>query len=153
MSNIKNLTTLDVLSNGDLLPIWSASNGDTRKASVYALAVYLQEALTAGGGMVTQYAKPNVSGFSISVTPPVAGATMWVLSTPLAPYAATTLVLPPVAESVMGQEILMTTSQVVTALTINGNGATVTGAPTTLAANAFFRLRFDSVLASWIRIS
>ena len=38
-------------------------------------------------------------------------------------------------------------------LTINGNGATaVTGAPTALAANAFFRLRFDRATSSWYRV-
>jgi hypothetical protein len=44
------------------------------------------------------------------------------------------------------------TTQAVTALTVAGNGATVNGAPTTLAANGFFRIRFDAVLDVWYRV-
>ena len=32
------------------------------------------------------------------------------------------------------------------------NGATVTGAPTSLSANGFFRLRFDAVASVWYRV-
>jgi len=48
--------------------------------------------------------------------------------------------------------VLVNCTQAVTTLTINGNGATVTGAPTTLAANAFFRLRFEAVAGVWYRV-
>jgi hypothetical protein len=50
------------------------------------------------------------------------------------------------------QEILVNTTQAITALTINANGATIVGAPTTLAAGGFFRLRFDGVLDTWYRV-
>jgi hypothetical protein len=40
----------------------------------------------------------------------------------------------------------------VTTLTINGNGKTVVGGPATLAANAFFRLKYDGVLSTWFRV-
>ena len=36
--------------------------------------------------------------------------------------------------------------------TVAGNGSTVNGAPTTLAANSFFRLRFDGVFKAWYRV-
>jgi hypothetical protein len=50
------------------------------------------------------------------------------------------------------QELLVNCTQAVTTLAVSGNGATVTGAPTTLAANAFFRLRFDQASSVWYRV-
>lgn len=150
MSEINQLTSQDTLSNGDLVPIWSSQNSDTRRVSLYSLAVFLQDILTAGGGMVTQYAAPNASGFSVTVAPPTDGATVWLLLTPDAAYAALTIVMPEAA--VHGQGVLVTSTQAVTTLTTNGNGHGVVGAPATLAANAFFRLRYDGVLGNWYRI-
>jgi hypothetical protein len=40
----------------------------------------------------------------------------------------------------------------VTTLTIAGNGSTLNGAPTTIAANGFFNLRFDGVFKAWYRV-
>lgn len=150
MTDINRLTSQDSLSNGDLVPIWSSQNSDTRRVSLYALAVFLQDILTAEGGMITQYAAPNVSGYSVTVAPPTDGATMWLLLTPAAAYAALTVVLSP--SPVHGQEVLITSTQAVTTLTTDGNGYGVVGQPATLTANAFFRLRFDSVLGNWYRI-
>lgn len=150
MTDINNLNAADSLTDADLIPVWSSGNSATRRVSVYALAVYLQNVLTAGGGMVTQYSAPNSSGYSTTVTPPVDGATMWLLLTPDAAYAAGTVVLPAPIE---GQEVLVTTTQAITALNVSGNGKAVVGAPTTLAQNAFFRVRFDAPTDSWYRIS
>jgi hypothetical protein len=51
-----------------------------------------------------------------------------------------------------GQQLLVSCTQAVTTLTVAGNGSTVNGAPATLAANAFFRLRFDGVFKAWYRV-
>lgn len=151
MSSINQLTSQTSLSASDLVAIWSSGNSDTRRVSLYALAAFLQDILTAGGGMITQYAAPNVSGYSVTIAPPTNGATMWLLLIPNAAYAALTVTMPAVV--VHGQEVLITSTQAVTTLTLNGNGRGVVGAPTTLAANAFFRLRFDGVLSNWYRVA
>jgi hypothetical protein len=78
---------------------------------------------------------------------------MFLLLTPTGGFAAGTITLPAQATCVDGQEVLVTTTQLVTALTVGGNGATaVNGAPTTLAANAFFRMRYDGPAKSWYRV-
>jgi len=74
------------------------------------------------------------------------------LLTPAATYAAGTIVLPEKTSCIDGQELMCTCTQIVTALTVSGNGATVNGAPTALAANGFFRLRFDAVFSAWYRV-
>lgn len=140
------------LSGASQIPFYDGTNGADRRASVNQLAELLQPLLTASNGFITQYAAPNASGFSVAVAPPTTGASMWLLLTPAAGYAAGTVVLPLQANCIHGQEVLVSSTQAITTLTTSGNGSTVNGAPTTLAANGFFRLRFDGVLKAWYRV-
>lgn len=151
--NISQLNSVDSLSVSDLLAVWTAANSDTRKASLSVLLAFLQANLTAPGNDMTQYSAPNASGFSVTIAPTVDGGNVYLLLTPTGAFAAGTIVLPAVAECVDGQQVLVSTTQAVTTLTVSGNGAAaVNGAPATLAANAFFRLRFDGVFKSWYRV-
>lgn len=148
MTEINQLTALDTLAAGDQLPVWATANGDTRRASLTTLTGYLNDALTFPSALTfTQlHAAPSATGFSVSIS---AGWT-WLVLTPVAGYAAGTIVLP--AAPADNDEILVNSTQAVTTLTVNGNGNTVTGAPTTLAANGFFRLKFDATLDAWYRV-
>lgn len=149
---INQLTAVDSVSASDLLPIFSTSNGDARKAAMSVLLAYLQDNLTSSGGFLTQYSAPSATGFSVTIAPLTNGGPVHLLLTPVAGYAAGTIVLPALATCVDGQEVLVNCTQSVTTLTVSGNGSTVTGAPTTLAANAFFRLKFDGVFDAWYRV-
>lgn len=139
-------------SAASALPFYDPANGADRRASVTDLAAVLQPLLVSAGSMATQYAAPNATGFTVLIVPPADGASVYLNLTPLAGYAAGTITLPPLATCADGQELLVSCTQVVTTLTVAGNGATVNGAPATLAANAFFRLRFDDVLNTWARV-
>ena len=150
MPTINQLTAVDAVQAGDLIPIFSQANGDARKTSLTTLAAFIQTLITSTDDKRTQYAAPSATGFSVAVVG--TGLSIWLVLTPLAAYAAGTLVLPPVAGVLDKQEILVNTTQAVAALTINANGATVVGAPATLAAGGFFRLRFDGVLHTWYRV-
>lgn len=153
MSTIQELSSVDSPSGSDLVPIYSQANGDARKVSLTNLATFLQGQISANRGYQTQYASPNATAFTVLVAPTVSGTNVWLLLTPIAGYAGGTVTLPAVATCLDGQEVLVSCTQSVTTLTTSGNGATaVNGAPTTLAANAFFRLRFDGVGKSWYRI-
>lgn len=146
------LSAVDSLAAGDQVPMYSASNGDARRTSMTLLAEYLQEQITSQDDMETQYYAPTATGWSVTVAPTVTGGDVWLRVTPSAGYAAGTVVLPLLASSVDKQEILVTCNQAVTTLTVNGNGSTVEGAPTTLTANAFFRLRYEAVFHIWVRV-
>lgn len=148
MATINQLTAASSLSLSDLLAVYSSGNGDARKASLSLLLEFLQEQMTAAGGLVSQYAAPNATGFSVTVAPPTSGGSVWLLITPTAGFAAGALVLPTTATH--GQEVLVSCTQSVATLTVSGG--TVNGAPSALSANGFFRLRYDGVLASWFRI-
>lgn len=144
MTTIYDLSAIDSISAGDLLPVYDQSNSDPRKASMSVLLTFL-EANLSRGTLSTRYSAPSATGFSVN-----AESNTHLILTPVAGYAAGTIVLP--ASPTDRDEFLCNCTQAVTTLTVNGNGKTVTGAPTTLAANAFFRLKYDGVLSVWYRV-
>lgn len=150
MPTINQLTAVDAVVSSDQVPIYSSDNGDARKASMATLLKFFAGQITSIDDMITQYSAPSATGFSVQVNND--SNNVWLVLTPTGGFAAGTLVLPSVANCVDRQEILVNTTQAVTTLTISNGGATVTGAPTTLAANAFFRLRFDIVTKTWYRV-
>jgi hypothetical protein len=152
MTNINQLSQVTSLSDGDLLIIWNTGNGDSRKVSVSTLVQFIQGQITADDDQETQYFAPNATGFSVTIAPTVGGNDVWLNMTPAAGYAAGTVTLPPVAECIDQQEVLVTSTQAVTTLTTGGNGSTVNGAPAGLTANGFFRLKFNAINTSWYRI-
>lgn len=158
MTQINQLTSLESLSGGDLLPIYSNSNSDARKVSIATLQSYLEENLSFAENnfreYVTQYSAPSATGFSVTITDgDEDNQNVHLILTPTAGFAAGTIVLPPFVGLADKQEVLVNCTQSVTTLTISLNGAgAVTGAPTTLAANAFFRLKYDQPLNAWYRI-
>lgn len=149
---IDKLPVVDEVAAADQLALFSAALGRDARATLTTLAALMQTLLTSLDDKITQYSAPNATGFSVTITPGVDGGGVFLLLTPAAGYAAGTIVLPALASCVDKQEVLVHCTQVVTALTVSGNGATVNGAPTAFTANGFFRLRFDAVLDSWYRV-
>lgn len=155
MSSIDKLSRVAAadMSASDLLALFSNSIGNDAAATLGNLLTWLQSQLTSSGSYVTQYAAPNATGFSVLISPFTTGGNTYLILTPVAGYSAGTITLPAVAACVDGQEVLVSCTQSVTTLTVSGNGASaVNGAPTTLAANAFFKLRFDGVVKAWYRV-
>lgn len=66
--------------------------------------------------------------------------------------ATGTIVLPAAVNLRDKQTLLVTSNQEVTALTIDGNGITVNGAPTTIAQYGYFKLKYDLTLGVWNRV-
>lgn len=150
------ISTTDAISNGDLAVFWKQTDCDYRGVPLDVLLAYLNANLSLPNqDFTTQYASPNGSGFSVAISDgniPVV-ANVHLILTPVTGYAAGTIVLPATPGAVDKQEVLVNCTQAVTTLTVNGNGASaVIGAPTTLAANAFFRLKYDLLTKNWYRI-
>jgi hypothetical protein len=150
MPTINQLSAVDQVRSSDQVPIYSSESGDARKASMSIIAAFIQTLLTAVDSFITQYSAPSATGFSLQVRD--SSNNVWLVLTPTAGFAAGTIVLPAVANCTDRQEILVNCTQAITTLTVNGNGATVTGEPASLAANDFFRLRFDAVTDTWYRV-
>jgi len=152
---IKNLTALDSLVAGDNIAIGASSYGDDRRAALSVLLTWLQDNLTivdalAFAEYTTQYAAPSATGQNIQVTD--ADDNIHLIITPAAGYAAMTITLPTSTNCIDKQDILINCTQAVTTLTVAGNGATVVGEPSTLAANAYFRLKYDLAGTTWYRV-
>lgn len=150
MPTINQLNAVDTPSASDLVPIYSQSNGDARKLSLANLLNFIATSF-ASPEFQTQYNTPTATGFSIQVND--SGNNTWLIIAPAAGYATGAITLPAVGNCVDGQEILVNCSQAVTTFTVDGNGAiAVNGAPTTLAANAFFRMRYQLQTKIWYRV-
>lgn len=133
------------------VPFYDPTNGQDRRASLLELAAVIQELLGAADDYISAYETPG-TGDTVSILPFQAGGSVLMLLTPLATLATLTVQLPLKDQCQHGQELLLHSTQIVTALTVDANGAGISGAPTTLAAGGFFRLRFDAVNEAWYRI-
>jgi len=151
MATINQLSQMSAVSGADLLPVYSSSNGDARKLSVSALLTYFQQQF-ASPTLATNVYVPT-TGFSLAVPTPVAEQ-QWMLLQPVSPLATGTITLPLNTTTADGTEVLITSTQTITALTISLNGATaVFGSPATLQGGAAVRLRFYLATNSWYAIT
>lgn len=153
MSQISQLSATDIIVAGDLFPVYKGSQGDARKAAASVLLAYMQENLdfSPADMFTTQYASPSATGFTVNIDG--TDDSVHLILTPTGGFAAGTIKLPAKAGLADKQELLVNCTQAVTTLTIDANGAgAVTGAPTTLAANDFFRLKYDASGDAWYRV-
>lgn len=153
----KRITRTDEVTTGDLFVLYKTAAGDYRGAPANVVLEYMQDNLvfpTATGvqQFVTQYAAPSSSGFDIAIDP-ADGSNVHLILAPTAGFAVGEITLPPIANCIDKQEILVNCTQQVTTFTVDGNGATaVTGEPGQLAADDFFRLKFDDLTNTWYRV-
>jgi hypothetical protein len=151
MPTINQLSSISQVSGADQIPVYNTNNGDARKMSISALLQYFQ----------TVFASPEVStnlyvpstGFNITVPTPVSEQ-QWMLLQPAGLLAAGTITLPLNTGVPDGTQLLVTSTQTITSLTIALNGAAAAfGAPTTITAGGFFTMRFYQATNSWYRIA
>ncbi len=151
MPYINQLPLLAVASPGDQIPVYTPNNGDARRLPISALLAYFQQTF-ASPTLATNVYTPG-TGFNLAVPTPVAQQ-QWMLIQPAGTLATGTVTLPLNTGTPDGTEVLITTTQQITAFTLALNGAAAAyGDPTTLAAEDFFRMRFVQATNSWYRIA
>lgn len=151
MPTINQLPLLAQVLPGDQVPVYSPNNGDARRLPVSSLLQYFQQTF-ASPTLATNVYTPG-TGFNVAVPTPVA-AQQWMLIQPAGTLALGTITLPLNTQTPDGTEVLVTTTQQITGFTLALNGATAAyGAPSTLAAEDFFRMRFVQATNSWYRIA
>ena len=155
-TKITDLTEQTTIAASDQIPVGTAANG-TRRISATNLATGLAalQAVTTNG-FQTQYSTP-VTGGSVAAVPTVSGGSVWLRLTPAGTLATLAVVLPgdgSAGGSVAadGQEVLIATTQVLTALTLSSVGKTLLGAPTTLAQFGVVRMRYDMANNVWVKV-
>lgn len=140
-------------STSSQFPFFDTANGQDRRCSGAELAEMLQGLLSAPSGFITQYAAPAANAFTVQVSPPTNGASIFLLLMPTSNFASGTVALPPVAQCLDHQQVLVSSTAAVGTLAVNGNGAPVMGAPTSLLAGSSFCLQFDAVTQGWYIVS
>jgi hypothetical protein len=151
MPTINQLSGISQVSGGDLLPVYVSNNGDARKVSITQLLQYFQQTFAAPTVATNLYVPST--GFNVTVPTPVSEQ-QWMILQPAGTLAAGTITLPLNTGVPDGTQVLVTTTQIITSFTLALNGAAAAfGAPTTLAANAFFTMRFYQATNSWYRIA
>lgn len=145
---LNRLQKTTTVSTSDVIPIFSSQDADDRGVSV---GNFLDSLGLPGASseVLTQYSTP-LTGSTVKAVPASTGQSVYMLITPVGTIAAHTITL--FDSPIDKQELLVASTQTITALTVSGNGKTVLGAPTTLAANGFFRLRYDGVNGTYNRV-
>jgi hypothetical protein len=139
------LSAVTSLSAGDAMPVASVAGGDDQRASLTQLLAFMQANLSFIAAKPAQQFAAPTTGQTVTV----ATGDTWLVVTPAGTIAALTITLP--SDRTDGETVIVNTSQTITALTVGGAGTTVNAAPTTLAANGFFEMRYTSVLNAWYR--
>jgi len=151
MALIYQLPLLAQASPGDQLAVYAPNTGDARRLPMSALLTFFQQQF-ASPTMATNIYTPG-TGFNIAAPTPVSQQ-QWILIQPAGTLATGTVTLPLNTSTPDGTEILITTTQQITAFTLALNGAAAAyGDPGTLAADDFFRMRFFQATNSWYRIA
>lgn len=151
MATIGRLTRTDTVSAGDVVPVYLQNTGDARGAAMSVISDFvLSQIELSGTDFVTQYALPSASGFSVQVNN--TSENTHLIISPTGAFAAGTIVLPSFANLIDGQQLMVTITQSLTAMTITPQGSSVIGAPAGLTANQTFVLKYDSASTTWYMI-
>lgn len=137
---------------GDLVKFYDSSAGTWRVTTVTQLHELLESLTetTYFNEFSTQYSIP-LAGSNVQVDD--TDANTHLIVTPAATLATLTITLPSSTVAQDKQELVVSTTNELTALTIGANGASgVYGAPTTLLAGGYFRMKYDALSQSWFRI-
>lgn len=147
MSTINQLSAINSseITGASLLPLYDNLNGDARKMSLTALLAWLNSNFARQDYLETILVVGDLFGENL----PQDGFSRWVNIKPTTSITSGTIVLPAIGLATDGQELLFTTTYQIAALTLNGNGATVYGAPSVLAAEDKFTLRYSASGSSW----
>lgn len=150
MATIQQLSSIDSISSGDQIPIFSITNGDARRLSVGALLSFFQKTF-ASPTVATNVFVP-VDGFDVNVPTPIASQ-QWIVLQPTSNLTAGRVLLPLNTITPDGTEVLITCIRNINTFTLFANGAlTVYGAPTTIVANTAYRFRYIQSTNSWYKI-
>ena len=150
MPTINQLASISQVNGSAQIPVYDQNNGDARKMSVNTLLDYFQTSFAAPT-VATNLYTPG-AGFNITVPTPVAEQ-QWMLIQPAGTLATGTVTLPLNTGVPDGTEVLITSTQTITALTIALNGAAaIFGGLSTLPAGAAVRYRYYLATNSWYNI-
>jgi hypothetical protein len=151
----RNYSRKDNPQTSDLPLIWDSANSDWRLTTLSDIKTLFEstDTQTPVYEPVTQYVIPT-DGFSIQV-----GATAenvdkdtHLILAPAGTLATGTIVLPLNSSARDKQTVQVSSTQAVTSLTIDPNGASIEGSPPNIAQWGYFKLKYDLTTDTWYQI-
>lgn len=145
----KRLNTTDRVGPCDSVVIWSGDNGDFRGVPLDVLKETIKPEQGNQSSLLVQHFNPNAN-FTLNIDNHEVGT--YLILNPSTSITTGSIKLPERYTVTDGQVLLVACSQQVNNFSVDGNNALVIGAPNTLAANGFFKLKYDKLSNTWYRV-
>lgn len=147
----KRLNITDKIGDCDSVVIWSANNQDYRGAPVDLLIDKIQESIKKVDypPINIQRFNPNAN-FTLDIENHEVGT--YLILNPSVSITTGSIKMPERYTVTDGQVLLVACAQQVNNFSVDGNNALVIGAPNALAANGFFKLKYDKLSNTWYRV-
>lgn len=147
----KRLSNTDRIGPCDSVVIWSGDNGDFRGVPIDLLVEKIQESVKKVDypPIHIQHFNPNAN-FTLNIENHEVGT--YLILNPSVSITTGSIKLPERYDVIDGQVLLVACAQQVNNFSVDGNNALVIGAPNALAANGFFKLKYDKLSNTWYRV-
>ncbi|PJI34334.1 hypothetical protein [Acinetobacter pseudolwoffii] len=145
----KRLNITDRIGPNDSVVLWSANNQDFRGVPIELLIERIQENKLDQPPINIQHFNPNAD-FTLDIENHEVGT--YLILNPSASITTGSIKLPERYDVTDGQVLLVACAQQVDNFSVDGNNALVIGAPNALAANGFFKLKYDKLSNTWYRV-
>ncbi len=147
----KRLNITDKINDCDSVVIWSANNQDFRGVPVDLLIEKIQEGIEKVDypPINIQHFNPNAN-FTLNIENHEVGT--YLILNPSVSITTGSIKLPERYTVTDGQVLLVACARQVNNFSTDGNNALVIGAPNALAANGFFKLKYDKLSNTWYRV-
>lgn len=144
----KRLNITDRIGPNDSVVLWSANNQDYRGLAIDVLKEAIKDKSNQSA-LLIQHFNPNAD-FTLNIENHEVGT--YLILNPSVSITTGSIKLPERYGVTDGQVVLVTCSQQVNNFSVDGNNALVIGAPNALAANGFFKLKYDKLSNTWYRV-
>ena len=145
----KRLNITDRIGPNDSVVLWSANNQDFRGVPIELLIERIQENKLDQPPIQIQHFNPNAN-FTLNIENHEVGT--YLILNPSVSITTGSIKLPERYDVIDGQVLLVACAKQVNNFSVDGNNALVIGAPNALAANGFFKLKYDKLSNTWYRV-
>ena len=133
----------------DSVVIWSGDNGDFRGVPLDVLKEAIKPEFGNQSSLLVQHFNPNAD-FTLNIENHEVGT--YLILNPSVSITTGSIKMPERYTVTDGQVLLVACAQQVNNFSVDGNNALVIGAPNALAANGFFKLKYDKLSNTWYRV-
>lgn len=137
------LSQIDALTNSSQFPVMTGINSSTKRVPASNLKSFIFDD-------IRQEESPS-TGFNIQIND--SNENVFLILSPGASLASGTLTFPLNTNAADKQIISIFSENQITSITFDGNGATVFGEPSALAAESYLTFRYDLTNDAWYRVA